>query len=188
MHKELAPLIKKIEQWKKKKNIIDIVLFGSSMRGKMIPRDIDVCIMISDSAEEQSLELMDSLGKICDKEEKKIHITMLTASAGIQGNTLIKTLLEEGYSIVHKKDFAQVWGYQRKTLFRYSLKHFSPSQRVRFHYLLNGRYGMRGILKEVNGKLMGAGTIEVSTKKEDVLEGILKQWNVPHTLQRVLWS
>jgi len=188
MRKEFVPLVKKIEAWIKKKKVIDVILFGSAMRGKINPRDIDLCIMISDTAEEQSLECVDSLGKLCDGGKRKIHITILTASAGIRGNTLIKTLLEEGYSIMHKTDFAHVWGYQRKTLFIYSLKHFSPSQRVRFHYLLNGRYGMRGLLKEAGGKLVGTGTIQVSTEKEDILEEVLKQWNVVYTTQRVLWS
>ena len=47
---------------------------------------------------------------------------------------------------------------------------------------------MRGLLKEVGGKLVGTGTIRVSTEKEDVLEEVLKQWNVVYTTQRVLWS
>lgn len=188
MHKQLAPLIKKIEVWGKKKKVIDVVLFGSAMRGNMAPRDLDVCIIMPDTLEEKSLELVDSLGKIIDHDGKKTHITLLTATAGVRGNTLLKTLLEEGWSIFHKKSFSKIWGYENKTLFVYSLKHFSPSQRVRFHYLLHGRYGMRGVLKEVGGKLVGTGTIVAPTENEDVLEGILKQWNVSYTAHRVLWG
>ncbi|MDO8643219.1 MAG: nucleotidyltransferase domain-containing protein [Candidatus Woesearchaeota archaeon] len=187
MLKELAPLFKKIERWMVHEKALDVILFGSAARGKMQPQDIDLCILISDTDEEKSIELVDSLGKITEK-DVKTHITILTATALVKGNTLTRTLLSEGVSIKHKTDFSRRGGYEKKTLFVYSLKHFSASQRVRFHYLLRGRYGMRGILAEVEGKLMGTGTMAVPTEKEDILKEVFDQWKVPYTMHRVLWS
>ena len=187
MHKELLRLFKKIELWILQKKVIDVAVFGSAVRGKILPRDIDLCILIADKDEERSIDLVDSLGKITEK-DFKTHISILTATAFTKGNTLTKTLLSEGLSIKHKTDFSQIGGYEKKTLFVYSLKHFSSSQRVRFHYLLQGRYGMSGVLNEVKGKFIGTGTIIVPTEKEDVLKEIFDQWKVPHTTHRVLWS
>ncbi len=188
MLKELSSTIKKIQQWIKKNGIIDVVLFGSAIRVKSTPRDIDLCILIKEGDEEKSLDLVDSLGKLVDKFETKFQINIITALSFISGNTLGKTLLNEGYSVKYNKRFSQVFGLESKSLFLYTLKNFSPSKRVQFHYLLNGRYGRKGVLKEVSGKIISHGSLIISTEKEDLLKEILDKWNVKYQIIRILVS
>lgn len=173
-------------RWIKQNKIIDIVLFGSSARGKTQPQDIDFCIIIKDDDEKKSMDLTAPLNQLSKGLGLKIHTTILTAGAFISGNTLAKTLLNEGFSIKHGKGLAEVLGFFNKSLFVYSLKEFSSSQRVRFHYMLKGRYGLKGVLREANGQFLGTGTIIVPTKKEDILKEIFDQWKVEYTLQRIL--
>ncbi len=175
-----------IKRWIQKEHILDVVQFGSSQRGKARPNDIDLCILVSDIDEKKSLDFIHSLSKITDKEEYKIQLSILSASSFASGNSLVKTLLEEGYSIKYNKKFSETFGFHNKSLFVYSLKHFSASQRVKFHYMLRGRYGTKGVLKEVNGKFIGTGSIIVPTEKEDVLKEIFDQWSVKYSLERVL--
>ena len=40
LHKKARELYKKY-----KKEIVDIVIFGSFVKGKMLPRDVDICII-----------------------------------------------------------------------------------------------------------------------------------------------
>ena len=188
MQKELSLAIKKIKQWIIKNNVVDTVLFGSSIRENLNPKDVDICIIIKDIDEKKSLDLVDSLGKLTDNFKLKFHINLLVSSSFISGNTLTKTLLNEGYSIRHNKSFPLVFGFENKSLFVYTLKHFSPSKRVRFHYLLKGRYGSKGILKETQGKFLGAGSILVPTKKEDLLKEIFDKWDVKYSIIRILVS
>ena len=188
MQKESSLTIKKIKGWIKKNNVIDVVLFGSSVRGNLNPKDVDICIIIKDNDEKKSIELVDSLGKLTDNFKLKFHINILVASSLISGNTLAKTLLNEGYSIRHNKNFSSVIGYGNKSLFVYTLKNFSPSKRVRFHYLLKGRYGSKGMLKETQGKFLGAGSILVPTEKEDLLKEIFDKWDVKYRIDRILVS
>lgn len=175
-----------IKNWMKKNNAADVILFGSSVRSNIEPRDIDLCILIQDSEEKNSLELIESLSRLLKNSPKKYHLTILKISSFLSGNTLAKTLISEGYSLKYNKPFSEVFGFQSKSMFSYSLKHYTPSKRVQFHYLLKGRYGSIGILKEVNGHIVSNGTITVPTTKEDLLKKILDQWNVSYKIIRIL--
>ena len=188
MQKELPLATKKIKHWIKENKVVDVILFGSSVRGSLTPRDVDICIIVKDDEEKRSLDLIDSLGKLTDNFKLKFHINILIVSSFISGNTIAKTLLNEGYSIIHNKSFSSILGFENKSLFVYTLKHFSPSKRVKFHYLLRGRYGSKGMLKEVQGKFIGAGSILVPTEKEDLLKAIFYRWDVKYKIDRILVS
>lgn len=188
MQKELSLAIKKIKPWIKSSTVLDVILFGSVVRGKSKPNDVDLCILIKDKDESKSLDLVDSLGKLTDKIPFKFQINILTLSSFVSGNTLVKTLLSEGYSIKNGKGFSSVFGFESESLFVYTLKHFSPSKRVKFHYLLKGRYGLEGVLKEVSGKFLGTGSILVPAEKEDILREVFDQWDVKYKVERILLS
>ena len=177
MQKELS-LVKK---WIKQNNIIDVILFGSFVRGKTKARDIDLCILIKDEDEKRSIDLTDSLSKLV----LNSHVNILTLSDIMGGNALVKTLMHEGISIKTKKRFSGSFGFSNKSLFMYNLKDFSPSKRVRFHYMLKGRKS-EGVLKEVEGKFIGTGSILVPTSKEDILKEVFEQWNVDYKIERIL--
>jgi len=175
-----------IKSWIKKNHVTDVILFGSSVRGKSQPSDVDLCILIKDSDEKKSLNLIDSLGILTDQLKLKSHLNILTSSDFLSGNTLAKTLLQEGISIKNGKNFSQIFGLTGKSLFIYSLKHFSPSRRVQFHYLLQGRYGSAGILKKVSGEFLGTGSILIPVAHEDLFKEILNQWKVKYTVKHLL--
>ncbi len=177
-----------LKKWIQKEHVLDVIQFGSSQRGKLKPTDIDLCILISDIDEKKSLDLVDSLAKVTDTEDTKVQINIITARSFATGSGLARTLLEEGWSIKHNKNFSEVFGFHNKSIFVYSLKHFSATQRVKFHYMLQGRYETKGVLKEVNGKFVGTGTIIVPTEKEDILKEIFDTWSVKYTIERVLVS
>lgn len=186
MQKELSAEIKKIKSWITKNKAIDVILFGSTMRGKSMPRDIDICIIIKDSFEEKSIDLVDSLGKLLDSSSLKFQISIMTASAFVKGDTLAKTLLTEGYSILRNLSFSYNFGFESKSMFIYNLNNFTQSERVQLHYLMKGRYGSKGILKEIGGKFIGKGAILVSTEKEDILKEVFEKWEIDYKIERML--
>lgn len=180
--------LSKIKNWIKKERVLDVIVFGSSVRGKSKPRDIDLCILIKDKDEKRSLDLIDSLGGITDSMGLKAHLNILTSGSFVSGNTLAKTLLNEGFSVKQNRNFASVFGFSSKSLFVYSLKGFSSSKRVKFHYVLKGRYGSPGILKQVSGKFLGTGSIIVPVEKEDLLREVFDKWEVKYKINKVLIS
>lgn len=186
MQKKLSLISKKLNQWIKTKKVNDIIIFGSFAEGKSSPNDIDLCILIKDEQEKNTLDIVNSLGELTDKMDFKFHINVLTASSFVKGNTFAKTILSGGYSVRNRKKFSFVFGFESKTMFVYSLKNFSRSERVRFHYMLKGRYGSKGMLKEVGGEFAGAGCIIVPSEKEKVFEQILNKWNVKYKSSKLL--
>ena len=188
MPKLLSIHKKRIKQWMMDQKVLDIIFFGSTMRGKFDSNDIDLCIIINDTDEKKSLDLIHSLGSLTDLFDIEFHINILTTGSFFSGDTLAKTLLNEGYSLKNEKNLSFVFGYENKSMFLYSLKDFSNSKRVKFHYLLKGRNGSKGILKEIGGKFIGTGTLLVSSQKEDVLKEIFDQWSVEYEIERILLS
>jgi len=188
MPKELLPKLKKIKEWIQKNKVLDIIIFGSAMRGKTSPNDIDLCILIKEKDTEKSLELVDSLGKLAESIPINAHINILSTDKFASGNSLVKTLMNEGLSLKTGNYFCNNFDFQNKSLFIYTLKKFSPSKRVKFHYLLRGRYGRKGILDEIQGKFLGTGTIIISTEKEDLLKEIFETWTVDYKIERILLS
>lgn len=187
MHKEISSEIKTIKNWVKKNKASDVVLFGSFVRGKSLPNDVDLCILIKDQDEKKTLDLVDSLAQVLKDSKFKFQINLLTSSDFMGGNSLAKTLLNEGFSIKEEKKFAQTFGFKNQSLFTYSLKNFNASERVKLHYLLNGRAGTRGILKEIKGSLIGKGAIIVPTENEDFLKEIFDRWKVSYKVDRALF-
>jgi len=188
MHKEISSEIRIIKGWIRKNKVSDVILFGSFMRGKSLPNDIDLCILIKDSDEKKSLDLVDSLAQGLKESKFKFQINILTSNDFVGGNSLAKTLLNEGFSIREGKKFAKVLGLKNESLFTYSLKNFNASKRVKLHYLLNGRNGAKGILKEIQGQLVGKGAILIPTEKEDILKEIFDNWKVKYNIKRALFS
>ena len=176
----------RIKVWVKKEKVIDVVIFGSSVRGSHKPKDVDLCIILDD--ETRSLELVQSLGELVDSFGLVSHVNTLTPSGFLGGNTLSRTLLEEGYSVKHSKSLSSLMGFKNQSMFTYTLKSFSPSRRVQFHYMLKGRYGSSGMLKEVGGNFVGTGTIMLPSKNEDVLKEVFDKWKVKYSIKRMLVS
>lgn len=175
----------RIRLWIRRNSINDVMLFGSLIRGKAHPRDIDLCIILKENQEKNVLELVNSLGK--ELREFKVQINHLTTNEFLEGkNTLTKTLLIEGISVKEGIPVATKFGLEARTLFTYKLKSPTPSEKVRFHYLLQGRYGREGLLSKLEGKLIGERVIEVPIYNEEPLKEALELWPVEVTLRRIL--
>ncbi|NQU79512.1 nucleotidyltransferase domain-containing protein [Candidatus Woesearchaeota archaeon] len=186
MLKGSASMTTKVKRWMKSKPVVDVIMFGSSKRGKERPQDIDLCIIVKDEHEKECIDLVDSLGIMVDNAGARSHVTFLLSSSFAAGDTLVKTLLQEGFSIKKGKMLADSLGLNSKSLFVYTLQHFSSSKRVKFHYMLKGRRGVEGILKEVTGEFLGTGSIIVPIGKEDILREIFDQWDVRYSVKRML--
>lgn len=187
--KEWSLIKKKIKSWIRKNKVVDVIVFGSYVRSKYKPNDIDLMIVVHDAQEKQTFDLIDSLSKIVDKFGHNFQINSMTEKGFIRGDsTLVKTLLAEGVSMLKNRKISELYGYKAYSLFNYTLKGFRPSKRVRFHYLLRGRNHEKGILDEVGGEIIGSGVIKVPTSQEDLMKEIFKKWNVNFKTQRALFE
>ena len=177
----------KIKKWAKKSKVVDVIGFGSRFRSSQRSNDLDLCIVFPDDQEKVILDIVASLKSVLD--EKNAHISSISQSDFILGKqTLVSTLMTEGISMISGEPVSERFGLKAKSLFQYSLQGFTASNRVRFHYAMRGRNGLKGVLVEYHADILGDGVLSVETKFEDRIKEILDQWAVKYSIKRILSS
>jgi predicted nucleotidyltransferase len=177
---EIKKFYRKHKNW-----IVDIVLFGSIVRGKREPEDLDLLIIFK---EKENIDLSYELRKKLEKIGFKPEITMRTLKNVFAPTFLPReSILAEGYSFALNRKISEAFGFKSFTLFTYSLKGFSPSKRMLFHYALNGRNDKKGVLEELKGVKLANTAILVSSDKSEEFEDFLNYWNVKHKRVQILF-
>ena len=91
----------------------------------------------------------------------------------------------EGYSIFRGRKFSETLGFEPYSLFTYSLKGLSHTQKVKFNYLLAGRT-TEGLLKEFKGERLVNGAVKVPLENSVEFEEILKQNRIEYKKRNIL--
>ena len=166
------------------KEIVDIVLFGSAVRGKEEPGDYDVCIIFRERIDFNKIKELEELFKI---KKLNVHLSYLTVDNFFtKKHSLASTLLLEGKSIITNKPLSDNFNLVNKTLFIYELKGMKPSDKVRFLYSLKGRRKKPGILTSISPKIVARGLIIVPTDKEDKITSLFEHWKVKYRRIKML--
>lgn len=156
--------------------IFDIIVFGSSVRGKEKPGDADILILYKDKKDiDVGYELKKKLEKIGYNAEvtNKSYKELLEESFKAR-----EAVLSEGYSLVYRKFLAEGLGYTNIILFRYELKGFSKSDRMRFYYSLYGRNGQKGMLKELNAIKFSETILLCPIENSERMKEYLGNWKI----------
>lgn len=154
--KILSLLRNKLKQYLKNKEIIDIIVFGSAVRGKALPRDIDIAII---TKKEIKIDI------------PKFHVSILKPEDFfVRPPSIIHTLFREGYSLKNKKFFSQIYKFSNKVLFRYELTNLRPSIKVKVVNILRGKNKEKGLVKENRGEWLTRQVFLVPVGKDYVFE------------------
>jgi len=165
---------------KKDKNVIDIILFGSLAREKEKPEDIDIAVILPDDIEVDRLEK-----QIFAKMKLPVHITVLKLKTLFK-ETLWKTIIHEGISLINNKSISEKLGFESYVLFWYNLAKLKTIDKVRFSHALFGRSDGNGLLKKSNGKSLGKGVLLIPVDKEDEIRDLFYEWELPFERRRIL--
>ncbi|MBU0536799.1 MAG: nucleotidyltransferase domain-containing protein [Nanoarchaeota archaeon] len=183
----LNTLKEQLESEKDDRTIFDIVLYGSAMKGKESPKDIDILVIFLEGTLKERLdriqEIKSKLKKIIkeDIDIKQILLKELFSPA-----FLAKTgILLEGFSVFSNSAFSDVFGFSSYTLFWYSLDGLTHAQKVRFNYILAGR-GTKGVIEELNGKRIVNGAIKIPINNSAVFEEILRSNNINYHKKNIM--
>jgi len=142
--------LKIISKFLKEKEIIDILLVGSLIRGNKIPNDIDIFVIYSLDSKKLN-DLNYDLKRKLKEIDKKFEVTGKRYEDLFSSEFPAReSILSEGYSLRNKKFFSEGLGYKNLILFKYSLKNLSNSKRIQFYYSLYGRGKDKGILNKNN--------------------------------------
>lgn len=176
----LKYLISKSKDFTKIHDIFDIILYGSSIKGKLDARDTDVLIIFKDKALNERSEISQEFKKILNPKIKNMDIKTINIHELFDSNFLARQgILAEGYSLMHDKPFAEILGFKGYSLFTYSLKNLNNTKKTRFTYALIGR-DKQGVISKTSSKHLGKGVVMVPAEKSIIFEDFLKKWEIDY--------
>jgi len=169
--KIISQIKNKLKFLMKNKEIIDIILFGSVIKGKINPNDIDIAIIIDKSLSKELQEKIDKLDKF--------HISILTLREFfIKPPTIINTLLREGYSIKNNKYLAETFDFKTRVLFSYKLTSLSLSKKVKIVNILRGLKNDNGFVKKSGGEWLANQVFIVPVSASELFEEFFNNFEV----------
>jgi predicted nucleotidyltransferase len=162
-----------------KEDVNDIILFGSIMKGKQIPTDIDVLILfrkeinkeIEYDYKKQASKIFTNLSLISKTEDSLKEASFSAREA----------ILFEGYSLIRKKFIAYESGFDSLGIFIYQTKQLSNVEKTKFYYAINGRRGSKGILDSLNAIKLSDNIIAVPLQEIEEAKDFFASWKIEYT-------
>lgn len=164
----LAELKKNLRKILKKYNLIkDIIIFGSFVKGRDNPNDIDLAFILV----EKDMQLVDLIKK--ELVTDKIHLEFINLE-DIYFNQLFLSLINEGYSIKNDSFLRDILKIRPMRFYSYNLKHLNKSKKTIFGAALKNN------LKKIKGEKIGAGAVLIPIDQTSYFEDFLDVWGMKY--------
>jgi len=170
------------------KDVLDILQFGSSMEEGKTPNDLDIAVIFNKIPLKEQLDQAQKIKKQLEKfVELPVHINSFDLYSLFDASNFAKeSILFSGKSIIYGDDFAKRLGFSPKIQIYYSLENLKKKDKVRFNYMLSGKGGEYGLLREHKGELLKPGLIEINPESENVFVNSIKEFKVDFRVKKVL--
>ena len=156
--------------------VLDIVAFGSWIRGKDDAADIDILLIY---ASEKNIAIPHRIRKRLQQIDKRVSIIDKTYaelfSTAFQAR---EAFITEGYSLLYARPLAEGLGLANYIMFKYTLGDANKSTRMRFYYALHGR-GQEGILKRTRATKFADTVLLCPIEHTQEMKEFLNAWNLP---------
>lgn len=167
MKKSLKALLKKYRE------INDFIIFGSLVKGKYAPQDIDIALIVNKGDISLVGEIKTQL------KERNVDIEMITPE-DIYQSRLGLNLISEGFSIKNNQFLREKLGLSPMKIYIYEIKNLTQTKKVLF-----GR-GLNNIIKETKSAKLGAGSIMVPIQESSKFEDFLQVWELKYKAKEYL--
>jgi len=156
----------------------DIILFGSAVRGKTNPKDIDVIILFKKNVDKNAEY---KIRKELERHYKNISIISKTVRSVLEPTfDARESILFEGISILSGKRLSETQGFSPLGMFKYDIKNWNNLKRTKFYYALNGRSGKGGILQSLDCIKLSDNIILTNLEHVDQIKEFLDSWNLTY--------
>ncbi|MFH1850570.1 MAG: nucleotidyltransferase domain-containing protein [archaeon] len=155
--------------------IDDIVIFGSAMKGKDNPSDIDIMIIFKERVNKE-IETDFRKALDADADVNSTTVSELESDAFIAKEGIFL----EGYSLIRQRLIHDCMGFMGVVFFKYDISQIKGSKRVRFYYALHGR-DEKGVLDLYKAKRMSDNVIVSGIEKSEKIREFLEQWGIEYT-------
>lgn len=181
----LKQLKRSLESEKKDKKIFDIIIYGSTLKGKAIPGDVDIAVIFIEGNLRERLDRIQEIKSRLNRINVDIKQALLTEL--FSSSFLARTgLMMEGYSIFGKTAFCERLGFKAYSLFTYNLDGLTHTEKIKFNYILSGRQGKKGIMDNFGALRLASGALKVPISKSIEFEEILNENNVKYLKKDIL--
>ncbi|MBU2561128.1 MAG: nucleotidyltransferase domain-containing protein [Nanoarchaeota archaeon] len=181
----LKGLKSSLKKESKDKEIFDIVIYGSAVKGKAKPNDVDIAVIFRSGSLRERLDKVQRIKERLDT-DLKVDMKGLLLEELFRPEFFGKTgIFLEGFSVFDDKPFSKKIGFEGSTLFTYSLKDKSHTEKVKFNYILSGR-GKEGLIKLLEGKHIAPGVIEIPISNSDEFTQLLQRHNIDFKKKNML--
>lgn len=160
----------------------DIILFGSFMKGKEKPQDIDVLIIFKNKVNKKVESEFKSIIKLS---EADVNSTTKSELEG-EGFVAKEGIFLEGFSLVKNKSVINSMGFVSVAFIKYDLSNVKGSKRIRFYYALQGRNKEPGFLKRVGAKRYSESVIICDYAIIEKIKPFFDQWHVKYDVAPAL--
>lgn len=129
---------------KKNEDILDLIIFGSLMKGKIDVNDIDIALLCKSK---EGIDRINIKNKIAGILKNKVDIQII----GIEdySHFIWITLIREGFSVKHNTYLYEMYGIKPVVLYKYSLKEMTISKKVMFERALKNFKGIEKLSNRV---------------------------------------
>lgn len=156
----------------------EVIVFGSVVRGKEKPKDIDIIVIFKNRVVKETEYL---IRKEIEKKYKNVSIISKTLVTLFDPAFDVReSILFEGKSFLKDKTLAEQYGYSSVGMFKYYSKGWSKLKKTKYYYALNGRGAQRGIIKELAGIKLADEVVLVPLHKIEAFRSFLEFWRVEY--------
>ena len=164
---------------KKNEEIEDIIVFGSLVRGKIKPNDIDIIVIFKNKVNK---DIEYEIRKEIEKEYNNISIISKTKENILdEAFDARESILFEGISLLSDENLADKYGFSSLGMFKYKLTDFNSLKKTKFYHTLNGRSGKEGIVNKLDAIKISDNLIFVPIEKIEEFKEFLELWNINYT-------
>ena len=169
-------------------DVFDIVQFGSSVEEGKTPNDLDIAVIFNKLPLKEQLDQAQEIKKQLEKlVEIPVHINSFDLYSLFDSSNFAKeSILFFGKSVIHGNDFVKRFGFSPKIQIYYSLEKLKKKDKIRFNYMLSGRGGEYGLLREYKGALLKPGLIEINPEYQNIFVNSIKEYKVDFKVKSVL--
>lgn len=170
-------------EWKKdwKNQIVDIFIFGSSVKGKLSPNDVDICLVFRDKMDINVVKKIEGILGV------RYHISSLLIDNFFNNpHSLAKTILNEGISLISGRGFAEIFSLRPQALYSYSLSNEHSGKKVRFVYLLRGRDGNEGLVKKWKGYFISNNAFIIPICNDADARELFDSWKIKYKRIKIM--
>jgi len=175
---------------RKNKNIWDIILYGSIVRGREKLRDIDIAIILSESKPlSYKLNLAQNFKHILPIKNLDFDVRTIDFYDILDKTFLARQgILTGGFSLLKNKFISEYFGFKTFVIFTYNLKGLSSNEKRIFSYILTGRRGYPGLIKKMDIKQLGRGVLRVPIQFSEEIQELLEKNNIKYKKETTIFS